>query len=260
MKKFCKIISIFIAGLFCATTFPVSNLVENAKAEIQLDEEFINVVLENLTSIASEEYWMGREYGTPGEREAVRRLENLWNNNIAASGGIFQVAELEPIDKGFNGDYIDQKLGIWDIEDYSLNINGEEISKYNCYPITNGRSYPNPDIEYSVKIPTDEWLGLSKSEIKDLELYNMELEEELKKENILNEVNALLLNDCTGISGELIYIEDYKTASISETEGRIHLIEIDQSENDDVFQEKVDNVYNSNGTAFIGRQQEDHQF
>ena len=68
---------------------------------------------------------------------------------------------------------------------------------------------------------------------------------------LLYEIKCLLLDNCSGLPGEVAYFEDYESASINDTAGRIHLIDIDHDECDDVFMEKANNVYNSNGTAFI---------
>jgi len=249
MKKFCKIISIFVTGWFIAMTIPANNIVENVKAEeIEVDEDFIDWVLYRLTSVASSQYWMGREYGSPGEQEASDRLEDLWNINI--SGGIFEYADKEQIDKDFDNDGIDEKWGIWSEDDYSLYITGNDMEdEHSCYPITDGKIHPQDT--YKVKLTPEYWYGPKASEKKDIELFTIELNEELKKENILYEINGVLLNDCSGLSGEVAYFNDYSGASINDTMGKIHLIDIDQDENDDSFNEKVNNVYNSNGTGFI---------
>ena len=248
MNNVRKIKSMLIIGMFLATTICVYSPVGNVKAEeVQLDEDFIDDVVITLTDVANTVYWMGREFGSKGERFAAQKLKNIWDGNI--SGGLFGNAVKEPIDKGFILDGIDAKIGIINDNAYSLKIDDVEISPHSCYPYTNW--VPHPELEYTVEIPPDEWYGPKKTEKKNIELFSMELEEELKKENILYEVEYVLLNNCTGISGEVAYISNYDSALINDTSGRIHLIDIGQNANDDVFNDKINNVNSSNGTAFI---------
>ncbi len=247
--------------MFLATTIWTYIPIENVKAappEIPLDKNFIERVVKDLADIAGvygDTYWMGREFGSIGEQHAADNiLEDLWNDYIAEDET--EYAELERIDK-WATDGIDDKLDIVNLDDYYLEIDNKVIDKQSCYPIPCYKDYYLKDgkyivdQEFTVRKTPNRWYSPPWSVKKDTDLELMELKEELKKEQMLYEVEYLLLNDSGGVAGDVVYIEDYENASINETEGRIHLIEIDQNACDDVFNDMINKVYDSNGTAYI---------
>ena len=252
MKKFCKIISLLIIGWFIATTIPVNNLVDNVKAdEVVLDTDFIDDVLEDLTSIANQDtYWTGRDFGYSGEWEARDDLIDKWHNHISIINNI-EDADYEKIVKE-EGDGIDDKILV---SDYSLKrkIGNEwdEIDKQSCFPVPTicklNINY-NEELEYEAVLTPLDWY---KSAVNNIEFEQEQLDSDLKEKKILYETDCMLLNDAGGLCGEVVYIEDYDNSSMDLTNGTVHLIEIGQNANDDVFNDTVEKVFNSGGTSFI---------
>jgi len=124
--------------------------------ELPLNNSFITDIIQKLSNITfKNESWLGREYGTPGERYAAKMLEEAWNGNI--SNDCIGDAVLDLIDKGIPFDGIDDKFGVRSKEDYKLVISGEEIPDTECFPIL-----PIPN---SLGIPSNQHFNFDNAEV-----------------------------------------------------------------------------------------------
>ncbi len=236
-----RVVTIFVVTMFCASTLFMTNPFMDAKAsegqpEIPLDTDFIYNITENLSKrfIDFSKYFQSRYYGTEGEINASKYLEDCWKGNISTTNIIRQ-----KIDKGII-DAIDNKYDIHDRSDIKLKIGGDVIFDTEIFPALG-------------PCRTHNWNN-ARIIITDETLYG-KAEESLKKGNNFNDypraAEYVLLNDSGGVSGEVVYIEDYLTASKNDTEGKIHLLEFASNENNDVFNEKVQQVEESEGIGFI---------
>ena len=247
MKHGKKFVNMLIIGMLLTTTILVYNPIENVKAvpeEADLDTDFIWEVLQGLTNIkpsVDSDYFKGREFGSEGEWAAATFLEDKWNAKIVGDGISVDQEKIEDLkDK-------------WKIkleEDYDLFINGDKIDEQSYFPNwIEGIRFDNTgeqDNPFTVVKTPDKWYNI----VNDQYILN-NFYEDLKNEKLSYDIEYVFLNNIEDLSGEIVYIEDYETASLNETEGKIHLIEIPQDNADEAFDDAVQKVDESNGSAFI---------
>jgi len=128
--------------------------------EIPIDYEFIQDVSDALTQMVFEntsKYWMGREFGSEGERDAAEILKTKWIQNIGNNQNYY--VKHEDIDAEINRDAFDNKFGIVSQDDYCLKIGNDTLDQDEyfaipCYKV----GYKNlPNTVYEVKIAPDSW-------------------------------------------------------------------------------------------------------
>lgn len=244
MKKFITVV--IVAILTTTAMIPIFYPIRNVKAQLPespLDEEFIELVGHTLANVAEpNERWMGREYGSTGERYAKDRLIELWHSYIDATCTTYNITS-EKIDFGTTNDFVDNQLQIMDKSDFQLIIDGNTIDQQDYQPVP-CLDLQDIDDDYIVRIPPN-WWYTNVLQFADL------LKTLLKENHMLYEFNYYLSNSYSGITGEVIYVDDYGTASLNDTRGKIHLIEIEQNSNDDVFDDIVSAVNETEGKGFI---------
>jgi parallel beta-helix repeat protein len=241
-----KLVAIIVAGILLGTIIGIYVTIEQVKAvrpEVPLDRAFIEDLAYKLAHITdSKQFWMGRAYGSPGEREAKRILSDEWNNNTDYD----LEAESITLNSEQYGGFVNDKFDVTE-QNYSLYIGNE------TEPINRSDYQPVPCLipwfqhiqgNYTIRIPPENWY-------KNFPSSEELLEKTLKENNMLYEFKYTLLNDAPGITGEVVYIEDYESASIEDTQGRIHLVEIEQNACDEVFNETINNVIEYKGTGYI---------
>lgn len=236
MKK--KIINYLVVGMLL-TTICFTVQIENVKgaSEVPVDTSFIEEILDQLTDYASDIYWNGREYNSLGERTAATYLMNKWDSEIADVS--IPISEDEHIESTLDEEYM-----ITDINNYYLKIDGVEIDEQSCFPFwLHKKAFSET---YEVVLIPEEWYD---------EFHDIPESDEFFDENLISKysyhVEYFLLNDFEKFSGNIVYIDDYETARLNDTEGKVHLIEFPPSFSDELFNTTVNKVVNSNGSGFI---------
>ena len=249
MKKVKKLKTIVIVSIFFGTIIGANLPIEKVKAintEIPLDTNFITEVALALANVADKDnHWMGRAYGSPGEQFAADNiLIPEWEENMGENTAEYNV-EKERIDFNTLLDYVDKKFDITE-KTYELWIDDVKVDTEDYQPIPCLLPrYQDISGEYTVIIPPWYWY------INWKNIGQYFIDKMLKNNQMLYEFEYSLLNNAGGISGEVVYVEDYESASIEDTDGRIHLVEIEQNASDDVFNETVKKVSEFNGIGYI---------
>jgi parallel beta-helix repeat protein len=134
-----------------------------------------------------------------------------------------------------------------DILSYELNFtNGTSIG---TATIPNNESFPMPKRIY-VTTPVDVTSdGLQKVELFDEDDYKNAFIEPIPYS--YQTMDYFNQSGISNLSSEVVLINDYSHASKNETTDKIHLLEFDTNECEDVFYEKIQDVLNSSGAGFI---------
>lgn len=227
------ILSIVVCFLFMGTLITV----KNAKAEeIDVDYEFIDNLVAQLAN-ENQTYWQGREYGTPGEQDAAQNLKNAWDQNMPGyAPALKDSIYIGPLNK------IDDKLVLNDAWSYNLFINNQEVPRtshsYQPIPCL-FHKYQNIDNqEYVLKKAPDAWYQ---------EICGRTSQEDVQAP--CYQINYFSLGGSI-VDGELTYVKDYSSFH-PDGETGIHLIEIDNAVSDDIFNEKMNQIINANGSGFV---------
>lgn len=171
MKKYIifLIIGIMISTSLFVNPVPskkieITNKVISQQTEIPIDMDFTMSIIEKLTGIIQTKdvngdfiYWQGRDFGTPGEREAARILkEEIWDTYIAPQNESIPNAVLDKVE-GENA----KKIGVESQDDYDLTLYfGDEIyniPKSEYFPLNTNKIIAH-DFENAKVHLTPDWM------------------------------------------------------------------------------------------------------
>jgi len=200
MKK--QIISIILIIILLQTTslsynassetINEENITKNY--EIPLDQDFIFEITQKLTGIIKQKdengnfkYWQGRDFGTPGEREAARILkEEIWDEHIAKDNSDISNATLDSVEGIDNI----KKIGVESQNDYNLKLYCEnkiiKPKKSEYFPLhsifvkehnfTNAKICLAPNWAYNLEENTDQYFLEEKQDSNEFLIYLIELD------------------------------------------------------------------------------------
>jgi hypothetical protein len=176
--------------------------------------------------------WMGRWFGTKGEQHASAMVQ-LWMSCCVdwytSEGMVIEQPTMEQIT-------LKNKI---DIQSFSLTLS----DGYNHAIIINNESYPQVRNFWNLT-GKDTW---DCAQVDIIPFSNNRLDDEWDVRNI--SYTRFKESNLSNIpfAGELVYIEDYSNTTENETYGKIHLINVSDNE----INETVNNVFLTNGSAFI---------
>jgi parallel beta-helix repeat protein len=251
-----KIIAIVLMLILASTTFESLSLVRNVQGKTCEDlSDFNNLVwyyIQNLSAIikdsklTSNGIYTGRSFGSPGDLAAADRIVQWMTiNSRNLDTNITKVAIGNDNYKG------DNKYDKWaqegannkiDITDYSLEFKNSTRTATIPY----NETCPLPELIFLPQKTIDtQWRTLkplSKNQIIDA------LPQSLQSSYVLLDKETVFPED---FNNTIVYIEDYGKASINDTAGKIHLLDLSTTESEDSFLQKVQQVQDSGGIGFI---------
>jgi len=250
MRKKSKLRTIIVICIFLGTIFGTYVPIRKVQAdnpEIPLDLNFIEEIAQALAYVADQdENWKGRAYGSSGEIEAAEYLEQKWHDYLSVYDLSIEEINFTDLPPEKQGGWVNDKLDISPQKNFHLYVGSEEIDQeeYQPIPCLTNRFQDISD-DYTVRIPPEHWY------INLNEIGKSLLERQLKENQMFFEFEYTSLNKACGVIGNIVYIEDYESASIEDTDGRIHLVEIEQNATDDTFNDTVNTACEYNGTGVI---------
>ena len=254
-KIFVTILTLVLT--FATICFP-KNTIETVSAsggyeEVPLDYEWIYSIIVNMSgiinNITTHGIYEGRSFGGEGDQAAADYIFR-WMNESTRNIDNKSIYKSRIGNKTYDGDKYknvmlnsDNKI---DILDYELNFtNGTHTAT-----IPNNESFPIP-IGFGIgKTPKDVTSnGLQKVELFDYDDYESASYGSVPYSyQIMDYFN---LYGISNFSSEVVLIDDYSYATENETADKIHLLEFNTDESEDMYYDKIQNVLDSDGAGFI---------
>jgi len=172
-----SVIILILSGLIITPPSRGDNVKQdiNQQSEIPIDMDFTLDTINKLTGIIQQKdqngsfiYWQGRDFGTPGEREAARILkEEVWDEHIAKNNENIPNATLDKIE----GERLTRKVGVESQNDYNLTFffGNEELRppKSEYFPVRDHEEGIHIFSNAKVHITPNWAYGLIKTEDKE---------------------------------------------------------------------------------------------
>ncbi len=228
-----------------------SNLmaVEASAEEPELDHQWINGIVENLSNIVytieTNGIQIGRYFGSEGERQAAFRIRDWMANNSRnlANSHVYLDRVGSNTHTGTYKDILDRANNKIDIHDYGLILKNDSLT----IQIPNTEIFPVP------KYVCDQ-LNVTSDGYRDIDIVNLfEIIEEISASEI--DVSYALLDNLDALSqffvSEVVQIDNYSSATENETANKVHLLEFLTNESEDTYYSKIEQAKNSNASGFI---------
>ncbi len=256
MKKIFVLIAtlvIILSTIMIPTNVEIVSGTGGEGDEIELDYDWIYDIVVNLSNIihniTTNGIHMGRDFGSLGEQKAAEYIYNWMDENTK---NLNKSIHMYPVgDNSYTGEdkkVINRANDKIDIKSYGLTFTNGTVTA----TIKNNESFPVPRLikKSGVVNVTSNWLGSSYQTVVLMD------EDDISDESTYNVETSYVMLDvasqiASGFAGEVVLIEDYRTASENETADKIHFLEFETNECDDTYTDKIQNVIDSNGFGFI---------